>query len=368
MRDVFLRTVAILGLIAVLLLGAWGIIQLAVALPNLFGSIGSGASSLWGSASAKEALVVSAPASLSSGQTLQLTWNHQNKSGEYSYAVSYACESGLSLKAPLPTGSYQAVACNTPFNYTSAAQSLTVVPAVSGSAAVPLILTVSATKLSSGAVTASGSATTNIAPQAAAASTGTKTTAAPKASTAAKSTIAYYPAKARAAMYGYPDLAVAVNALTPNGSRELVTFTIQNIGTNVANAGWTFNAILPIQGGLSAQAGYTFASQPQQALYPGDKIVYTLAFDRMYTAAYNQYPYYNGYGWGYNGGNSYTCNSYGPCFNYNGGYNSYPYNYNNYNLPAQAGYQNGTVTITADPLGALYELNKANNTITVPVY
>ena len=40
-RDLFLRTIAVLGLIAILLLGAWGIIQLAFAIPSGLGDFGA---------------------------------------------------------------------------------------------------------------------------------------------------------------------------------------------------------------------------------------------------------------------------------------------------------------------------------------
>ena len=130
-------------------------------------------------------------------------------------------------------------------------------------------------------------------------------------------------------------------------------FTITNIGTNIVGSGWTFNASLPING------SYTFASQPQQALYPGDKIVYSLSFDNTYGTA--QYPQYQNSGYTAGG---YNCNGYN-CSNTNQyGYpNNTGYNYTN-------GYSLGTVTITADPQNYIVELNKGNNyaSISTPIY
>lgn len=350
--DLFLRTVAVIGLIAVLLLGAWGIIQLAVAIPNLFGSIGSGSLN---TSAQKEMLTVSSPASITSGQTVQLSWTHKNAdtSAQYSYAISYACQDGLSLGVPVPTGAYQQVPCNTPFNYVNAGAHMTMIPAVTGTASLPLVFTVSATKLSTGAITATGTSTTQVMPGAAA--TKPAATAAKPATT---KPAAYYPAATRAALYGYPDLATRIISVTPNGTRTTVQFVIENDGTNIVPGGWTFNASLPING------SYTFTSQPQQALYPGDKIVYNLAFDNTYNAA--QYPQYPSTGYsasgyacnGYNCGGTYynTCNNNSCNTNYNNGYAN--------------SYSAGTVTITADPLNYITELNKANNTATAitPVY
>lgn len=365
--DVFLRTVAVLGLIAVLLLGAWGIIQLAVSLPSIFGGIGNGVSSLVTGSGQKETLTVSAPSNIAPNQSLTVSWTHQNGSGDYAYTISYACESGLSLKAPLPTGSYQTIACNTPFNFVNASSHMIVIPTLSGSQSVPLTLTVTATELSTGAITTSGSATTNVTTGVAQSSTGTSATQ-PQTSvyTTAPTTpvVSYQPAPVRPPLYGYPDLAVVYNSTIPAGSLTKVTFTVENDGTNVTPSGWTFNAQLPVNG------GYTFVSQPQQALYPGDKIVYSLSFaGTQYNYPYqNQYPYgYTSGTYGYTGQGNYTCSGYSVCIpptQY-----GYPnnYQYPNYNY----GYQNqGTVTITVDPYNYIQELNKSNNTITisVPVY
>jgi len=335
-RDLFLRTIAVLGLIAILLLGAWGIIQLAFAIPGVFGDIGASISSLFthnttvtstapSTNTVKETVTLTMPATLTSGQTLEVSWLHSNAdpASQYSYAVSYACQNGLSVKAPVPTGSYEAVPCNTPFNYVNASEHMILVPTLaSGSATTPLSVTVIATKLSTGAITASGTATTNI--LAGAATPPAATTPKPATNTSPSTT--YYPAATRAtALYGYGDLAVHFTSVSPSPSLTSVQFVIENDGTNVINAGWTFNASLPING------GYTFGSQPQQALYPGDKIAYTLS---------------------YNGGTS----------------GSYPYATSAYGYGY--GYQTGTITITADPQNYVPEYNKGNNfaQTTVPLY
>jgi hypothetical protein len=330
-KDFFLRAIAVLGLIAILLLGAWGIIQLAFAIPSVFSNLGGAFSSTSAPAStssAKEAVTVSIPATIGSGQTLTVSWMHSNAdtSGQYSYALSYACQSGLSVKAPLPTGNYQAVPCNTLFDYVNASEHMDLVPSVSG-ASQPLAITVTATKLSTGAVTAQGTATTNVTAGAAA-----KTTTAKPAAT--KPAAKYYPAATRATnLYGYGDLAVHFTSVAPSYTTTVIKFVIENDGTNIVPAGWTFNATLPIKG------SYTFGSQPQQALYPGDKIAYTLSF-----AGANQTSS------GYTSA-GYVCNGY-SCTN------------NNY------GYQTATITITADPQNRVPEYNKGNNIAqtTIPLY
>ncbi len=92
------------------------------------------------------------------------------------------------------------------------------------------------------------------------------------------------------ALYGNPDLTVSVETVgyltksngafvatttIPSGARRaVVKFIIQNRGTNVAAAGWRFSASLP------SKATPTFRSDQQEALLPGERIEYTLGFER----------------------------------------------------------------------------------------
>jgi len=301
--------------------------------------------------------------------------SNADTSGQYSYAISYACQAGLSVKAPLPNGSFQSVPCNTLFNYVNASQHMNIVPSVTGSSQ-PLAITVIATKLSTGLATASGTATTNVTASGAQASqpstSSGQATTKPVTTTTSPSTT-YYAAPRPKTLYGYGDLAVHFTSVAPSAGLTVVKFVIENDGTNVIPAGWTFNATLPING------SYTFGSQPQQALYPGDKIAYTLSF-----AGTNQatgYPYTNtnyGYSTGYSTGygyssTGYNCNGY-LCTNNNTVSNGYPYPATNFGY---SGYGNGygyqqtaVITITADPQNFIVEPNKGNNIAqtTVPLY
>jgi hypothetical protein len=96
----------------------------------------------------------------------------------------------------------------------------------------------------------------------------------------------YVPAQHTTQLYGNADLAVRILSVTPaaanygSPSRVSVQFEVSNVGTNVAPAGWTISANLPV--GYS----YLYNSGVQQALNPGDKIVYTMGFN---TATQNQY-------------------------------------------------------------------------------
>lgn len=277
-RENFLRVIAVIGLIAILLLGAWGIIQLAFYLPTFFSNFGQ----------AKEALTVTAPAQSVSDKAFPLSWKHTGKTGEYSYSVSYACAPGLAFAAPVPTGAYQLVKCDTPFDYVSATSTMPIIPVLAnGVNQASTTITVAATRLSDGTIAVKGAAKTAVS-----AST-TPATSAPAATTAKPATATAKPATAKPAaapkpattyvpsgrtqnLYGAPDLAVQIVSAPTQaqaGSRISLQFVVTNIGTNVAPAGWMFNAVLPYQ------PIYVYPSGGQQKLYPGDRIVYTLGYD-----------------------------------------------------------------------------------------
>ena len=272
-KDSLLRAIAIIGLIAVLVLGAWGIIQLVVGLPDFFARFGSNSSI---STTSTEQVVVSAPASLTSDQPFTLSWTHTGGSGNYGYGISYACATGLTFAAPVPTGQMQIVPCDTPFNFTTATKEIQLVPVFHTTGSVTTTFKVEANSLVDGKITATGksSSVTVRASSASATPTPTPTTTKPATSASQSSATSYTPSGRTSNLYGSPDLSVQIVSVAPGkDGRYVAQFVIQNIGTNVTPAGWAFSAQVP------TNPVYTFLSQPQQKMYPGDEIVYTLGFD-----------------------------------------------------------------------------------------
>ena len=375
-RENVLRVVAVIGLLAVLLLGAWGIIQIAFALPTFFGNLG-GAIGGGFKSTPQESLTLSAPAGVKAGVPFNINWAHTGAVGQYSYALSYSCEQGLTLETPVPTGSWVSVACNTPFNYINASSSLPLVAVLDSKAAsAHPTFTITATALASGKVSITARGSTVVSPAAATATAKPAATSKP-ASKPSSSGGTYYASGRTQNLYGYPDLAVSINSAQSQGGNTTVVFTIQNIGTNVSPSNWTFNALLPING------NYTYPSGAQLSLYPGDKIVYTLRYSESnygntnvpcsYGNAYPCTPaptVYGGPG---------TCNAYGPCnvpgyqpfqlpYPYNPSYN---YSYTGgYGYTGAAGQGYGayggaeSVTVVIDPANYVIESTKANNTAT----
>lgn len=313
-RENALRVVAVLGLIAILLLGAWGIIQLAFRLPGFLQNFGK----------AKESVVLTLPAQTTSDKATTLSWKHTGYSGEYAYAVSYTCAEGLSLAVPVPTGAYQLVPCDTPFNYIGATSTMPVIPVLAaGTAKATSTISVAATKLSSGTVSVRGSAKTMVSASTTPAVTttpGSTSTTRPSTtgSTGTRPSSTYVPSGRTQNLYGLPDLSVEITQAPQAaavGSRISLQFVVSNIGTNVAQ-GWSLNAVLPYD------PIFVYPAGAQRTLYPGDKIIYTLGFDVV------------------------------PAGNY--GYDYYSFSDNYYGGQAQA-------TIEVDPMNTVSEASEYNN-------
>lgn len=138
---------------------------------------------------------------------------------------------------------------------------------------------------------ATTTATTSAAAATTTATTTTTTVATRPATTAGTPTTIVVPTggTAPAALYGLPDLAVDITAvgyltsndtstfvastIVPDGKRGAVKFTVRNAGTN-SSGNWTFDAKLPTTG-----SDYTYHSNSQKSLLPGDRIDFVLGFD-----------------------------------------------------------------------------------------
>lgn len=311
-RENALRVIAVIGLIAILLLGAWGIIQLAFNLPTFFKNFGT----------AKETLVVTVPAQTTSDKNAVVSWKHSKQSGEFGYALSYSCAQGLQFAVPVPTGAYNLVPCNTPFNYVNASSSMSIIPVLApGTQKATTTITVAATRLEDGVVTMRASGNTTVSASTTAAVVAPAQTTTPKPTTSTKPSTTYVPSGRTTNLYGVGDLAVQITQAPQAasvGSRISMQFVVTNVGSNLIPAGWSFNAVLPYN------PIYVYPSGGQQALYPGDKIVYTLGYDIVPVSGSYGYDYY-----------SFENNAYGG--------------------QAQA-------TIELDPLNAVNEASEYNNT------
>lgn len=320
-KDNVLRVVAVLGLIAVLLLGAWGIIQLAFWLPSLFGGVTGNIGGIFKREPAPATLTIALPVGVTAGTPFTLSWSHNNATGAHGYALAYQCRDGVTFDA-LQGGKTTKIVCNTPFTLTGSSSVQLTARLAAATKATPVGVSVAATN-AAGTIVATSTGGTVVSPAAAA----TTTPAKPKPASTTKPASTYYASGRTQNLYGLPDLHVAMNSAYSQSGRAVAQFTVSNIGTNVSPANWSFTALLPING------GYTYQSPAQQALYPGDRIVFTMGYDSVGNYGQNCGQYNQG-------GYGYTI----PCYDMGGNY---------------GGQQN--VTVTVDPYGMIAEMSKANN-------
>lgn len=295
-----MKALAIVGLLAVLVLGFWGVIRVAILVPgigNALAAVGASISSIFVPA---ERLEITLPsANVPSGEPLSITWNHVGKRGEGSYTLSYACRSGFSMESITPTGVYQKAPCETPFNYTNSQTEIRVIPQSQSARFLDVPVTLSYTR--SGDENPSATTDTAITVENSAVSvTPTPSGATPPPSprptpspvtpgSRTDQTYRFVGSGTASDPSGTPDLEVSItsigtldratNVFTPSatvvaGQRAAVQFSVTNRGTKTAEF-WSFNAALP------TTPFHIFHSDTQRSLGPGDRIEYTIGFDEI---------------------------------------------------------------------------------------
>ncbi len=294
------RALAIIGVIAVIGLGLWGVVAVAQRVPAVFGSLASAIVSLTSvfvPAASEEAIVLTAPSTVESGKTINLSWDHEGKSGEGSYTLRYSCVDDVTVTSPTPSGSSVSVFCNTPFNFLNASNAVTITPTLAKDGSAIVVVYVDYTKTGASAPSVTGSATFTLeGKEDTAPTTPTPTTPRPTNPTPGTPTSGLYPISGGGSGVsnpnGFVDLTVRVlevgvvdkttGAFTASSTpkrtltthRVAVRFAIENVGSKTSDQ-WSFNAVLP------TYPSHIFSSPTQQALGPGDRIEFTIGFDSL---------------------------------------------------------------------------------------
>ncbi len=314
-----LKTLATLGLIALLGIGLWGSVQLVRVMPGAFSRIGGAVSSAAASLSsifvpAEHLTMTVESGTVNSGETMNISWEHRARKADGTYVFTYECRSGVSFEVAKEDGTYQQALCDTPIQVpgTGDAGAFKVIPVSSttrfmdvpmtvsfASAAVTdakisdrVLVTIVNNDVKDGQVVATSTPVTTTG--------GTKTptetkppvknpvtvTPGPRATSTIKVPVSGTP---QSNPNGRADLAVVFTGIgyldnatnefvassTPMPNQKVaVRFEIQNIG-NKETGEWTFSAVLP------TTPFYIYQSSMQRNLQPGDKIEYTLGFDMV---------------------------------------------------------------------------------------
>lgn len=327
--ETITKILAIIGLIALLALAAWVSVQVIRFAPSVFSSVSSGVSSatvsitsLFGGQEQPLSFDMQS-LSATSGQAAVLTFTHAAAQENQEYALTFSCTPGATLAAQTnDDGSFDELSCGEPHIFVSEQQSITVRPSLllddQESAEMTITLaalaesgeaaysddTLVTVRRGTALVEKSG-ADTDDEPQEDGAEdseervqqrpTGAPQAAAPAAAPSRQQPereVVFVPGTGASDPSGRPDLALRVLATgmqvevdgedrffavdeVPADENAAVKFEVINLGTKTSEE-FTFAAELPIIG----NDDYLFESDTQQALRPGERIEYTLAFDR----------------------------------------------------------------------------------------
>ncbi len=312
-----LKTLATLGLIALLAIGLWGAVQLVKVMPGTFGRIGSAVSSAAASLSsifvpAEHLTMTVASGTVNSGEPVTVSYEHRARKADGTYTFTYECRSGVSFEVAKADGTYQQALCDTPIQISATTDtgSFKIIPVSSTTRFMDVPMTVSFvssvptdTKFSDrvlitivnnavveGQVVATTTPVVTPTTTPATKPPVTKPPVTVKPGAGATTTVQIpVSGNPQSNPNGRADLAVvftsigyldnATNAFVASSSpmanqKVAVRFEIRNIG-NKETGEWTFSAVLP------TTPFYIYQSSMQRNLMPGDKIEYTLGFDMV---------------------------------------------------------------------------------------
>jgi hypothetical protein len=285
----------IAGIIILVIVAIWGLLHLASLTGGWLGSFSPKKSS---------SIVVTAPKDATSGVPMNLSWKY-TPSEKGTYALLYACASGLRLALPSGDHSFVPLPCGAAFTLGNATSSIAVLPLYTGTSTVNEMVTVlyipSATTTKSTA--AQGTATIAIHPgnTPTTSTTSQKPSAKPTATTTKPSTTTHK------TVSGPADISVTIVSLTADGyGGGVAVFDIANNGGSESSS-YSFTAQVP------TSPSYTYVSPLQAPLAPGSHVVNTLNFTQAIPGLFSvtvtgdstpgndtagQYlavPYYNSY-------------------------------------------------------------------------
>ena len=294
-----MKILAAIGIVAVLVFFAFGAIRAGQFLPETFSRLAAAAVSLSSVFTPADRLMVEAPESAQSGEAFELSWARRH-TGAGTYSISYACEANTSVTAGNAVGAFENTFCDTPFYFGGATSSMRLI-ATARVSETTLPITVAFTPENASGRALSDSVTVAVKNSSAtkaneentiAASTTSPNAEQPtvrKAGAEENKTYVIGSGRVPHSADTRPDLAVVIlavgtanrttNEFTATSSirysdRGAVRFSVENIGGK-ASGPWLFAAVLP------TVPLYTFNSEPQRSLNPGDHIEFTLGFDSI---------------------------------------------------------------------------------------
>ena len=241
------------------------------------------------------------------GEPFVVSWEHRGKDSDGSYTFMYECQDSIHLSLKTQSADAGTIFCNTriAIEDTDTALTLTALGTIDGIADVPVH--VFFTKNDETNTHREGAITLMIQDERLDTATSTDVvtptpSTAPTGTTAGPRTTQTIRIGTTPNLFGKADLTVnfisvgLVDKKTgkfekkdelpreyPSGKRPAIQFEVKNEGTNITDDTWRFEVLLP------TSPSYTYKSSNQSALFPGDRIVYIVGFDRVRNASEDDY-------------------------------------------------------------------------------
>ncbi len=112
-KDSAIKTLAIIGFTATIVLGVWLAVQVVQLAPSAFSSLASLSESVYGKPSTDEITVVTSKSVVNNAETFALRWSTVDRPGEYRFM--YECTDGVDVLVQSKDGSMVPAACGQPF-------------------------------------------------------------------------------------------------------------------------------------------------------------------------------------------------------------------------------------------------------------
>lgn len=292
LKDFGIKILAVIGFITLLAIGTWGSVQVARQIPNALSTLTATAINLNSRffpavPPASDIIFTVETGTIVSGESFVLTWENEASSGIYEF--SYACDNGFHFE----TEAGESISCDEPFAFINTENTLTLVPVSKENLFLDVLVTLSfiadegaendaantflLTVVNENLSTSRGAMGGSGAPD-------------PLFDTQVSQDNTTVVGGGVAALFGLPDLAVIIlefgtidkntgdfvaTSTVVRGNKAVVRFEISNVGTNVSGL-WNFRAILPTTSVLEYEP-----NELQSSLSPGERILYTISFDRL---------------------------------------------------------------------------------------
>jgi hypothetical protein len=119
-KDSAIKTLAIIGFTATIVLGVWLAVQVVQLAPSAFSSLASLSESVYGKPNPDEINVVTSKSVVNNAETFTLRWSKVDRPGEYRF--TYACTQGVDVLIKNNNGDMVPAACDQPFTLSTSGE------------------------------------------------------------------------------------------------------------------------------------------------------------------------------------------------------------------------------------------------------